>query len=193
MATFIDISILKNFAAIFTWLLVWVVVYGLLETFKAFGEGKRGIHSMIALVLAFLVSFSSGVVAVIQTFLPWFMVLVLVIFFILFAVRMFGVDTKTITGAITQGSALTWILIFTAVIVLFSLGSGFGQKTLEEGQKGGMAVSVAANATNATVTPTNTGDFNQNLYNTLYHPKVLGLILVMMMVVLVLLFLATSD
>lgn len=190
MATFLDISIIQNFSSVFTFILVFVILYGLMETVKLFGD-KRGSHAMIAVIVALLVSMSSGVTSVIQTFTPWFTMLIIVIFFILFAVRMFGVSTETITGAFMKKDAiLTWILILTAVILLFSLGSGFGQKALEQGQTNGTTVSVS---TGNVTEPTNTNDFSQNLYNTLYHPKVLGLILIMLVVVLAMLFLTAVD
>jgi len=191
MATFIDISILQNFSSIFTFILVFVIIYAMMETVKALGEDRKSLHAIIAVIIAFLVSMSSGVVSVIQSFTPWFTMLILIIFFILFAVRMFGVSNESITGAFAKNSSiLTWIIILTVVILLFSLGSGFGQKTLEQGQTGGSTVSVA---TGNTTTPTNTGSFSQNLYNTLYHPKVLGLILIMIIVLISTIFLTDVD
>jgi 4-amino-4-deoxy-L-arabinose transferase-like glycosyltransferase len=191
MATFVDISILQNFSSIFTFILVFVIIYSMLEVTKALGPDKKSMNAIIAMIVGFLVSLSSGVVSVIQSFTPWFTLLVIIIFFILFAVRMFGVSSETITAEITKKSAIvTWILILTAVILLFSLGSGFGQKTLEQGQANGTTVSVA---TNATTVPTDTGSFSQNLYNTLYHPKVLGLLLIMLTVVIAMLFLTDAD
>ena len=129
MATFVDISILQNFSSVFTFILVFVIVYSMLETTKALGADKKSMNAIIAMIVGFLVSMSSGVVAVIQSFTPWFTMLLILIFFILFAVRMFGVSSETITAEITKKSAIvTWILILTAVILLFSLGSGFGQR-----------------------------------------------------------------
>jgi CDP-diglyceride synthetase len=191
MATFIDISIIKNFTTIFTFLLVFVIIYGLLEMFNVFGEGRKSIHAIIAMVIAFLVSVSSGVLTVIQTFTPWFVILILFIFFILFAVRMFGVSGESITKAFHNKSAiLTWVIIITVLILLFSLGAGFGQQTLDQGQTGGKVTSVATGNQTA---PTDSGDFSQNLYNTIYHPKVLGLILVMLIVVVSMLLLTDAE
>ena len=195
MATFLDVSILSQFSGIFTFLLVFVIVYGMLEVFKIFGDGRRGLHAIIALAIGMIVMFSTGVVSVIQTFMPWFTLLIIVIFFILFAVRMFGSTTGDILGAFKNNSSiLTWILILTGVILLFSLGAGFGQQSLNQNS------GPSANTTQTTVDgkqlatgSTDTGNFNQNLYNTLYHPKVLGLILVMIIVILAMLFLTTSP
>ena len=89
MATFVDISILQNFSSVFTFILVFVIVYSMLETTKALGADKKSMNAIIAMIVGFLVSMSSGVVAVIQSFTPWFTMLLILIFFILFAVRMF--------------------------------------------------------------------------------------------------------
>jgi len=189
--TFIDLSIIKNFSSIFTFIFIFVLIYGLLELFQVFGEGKKGIHAIIAMVLGFLVSINQGVITVIQTFTPWFMILVLLIFFILFAVRMFGVSSDSITQAFhNKGAILTWIIIFTVLILLFSLGAGFGQQTLDQSQTGGTVVSQTTGNVTA---PTNTGSFSQNLYNTIYHPKILGMVLVMLVVVISMLLLTEPE
>jgi hypothetical protein len=196
MATFLDISILGNFIGIFTFLLVFVIVYGMLELFNIFGNGHKGLHAIIALAIAFIVIFSKGVVAVIQTFTPWFTILILVIFFILFAVRMFGATDADIRNELTGGSTVTtWIIILTVVILLFSLGTGFGQESLVQGQSSGVSATQTNSSTNSTVDAgsTSTANFNQNLYNTLFHPKVLGLILIMLLAVIAMLFLTGSD
>lgn len=199
MATFLDISILGHFITIFTFLLVFVIVYGMLELFKIFGDGHKGIHAIIALAIGFIVIFSKGVVAVIQTFTPWFTILILVIFFILFAVRMFGATDKDIRNELTSGSTITtWIIIFTVVILLFSLGSGFGQESLERGLSTQNTNTQGTITNNANITLTSGGNtsssnFNQNLYNTLFNPKVLGLILVMLLAVMAMLFLTGSS
>jgi hypothetical protein len=191
MATFLDISILGHFTSVFTFLLVFVIIYGMLEVFNVFGEGRRGLHAIIALAMGFIVIFTKSIVTVIQTFTPWFVVLILLIFFILFAVRMFGAGSGDIKAEIMKdGVIVTWIIVFTVIIFLFSLGSGFGQKSLEEGTSTQPGTTV-----NATVPPgsTATGSFNQNLYNTLYHPKVLGLVLIMLIAIIAMLFLTSKE
>jgi hypothetical protein len=191
MAVFLDISIIKSFSAIFTFILVFVIVYGLLGMFKPLGDKKQGLYALMAAILGFMVAISDGVTAVLQTFTPWFTILILIIFFVLFAVKLFGVSDSDITAAFKKKSSiLTWLLILTFIIIMFSLGAGFGQKTLEQGQHNGTTVSVS---TGNETTPTDTGSFSQNLYNTLYHPKILGLILVMLIVVFAMLFLTDTD
>ena len=53
MATFLDIGILKNFSIVFTWLLIYVVVFGFLEWKSPFGKDKKPFHVMVAFAIAF--------------------------------------------------------------------------------------------------------------------------------------------
>jgi len=48
---------------------------------------------------------------------------------------------------------MTWILILSVIILLFSLGAGFGQKTLEEGQGKNLPAPVTTADGNTTATP----------------------------------------
>jgi hypothetical protein len=164
--------------------------------FKMFGDGHRGLNAIIALCIGFIVIFSSGVVKVIQTFFPWFTMIILVVFLLIFAARMFGLSEGDVKAGFYNNPFMTWILIFSAVVLLFSLGAGFGQKTLEEGQGVNLTEAqgtVTTQGTNATPGATNTLSFSQNLYNALYHPKVLGMILIMLVVILAMLFLTTKE
>jgi hypothetical protein len=193
MATFLDISILGQFTAVFTFLLVFVILFGLQEVFNVFGSGHRGLHAIIAACVGFLVIFSSGVVKVIQTFTPWFVIVIILIFFILFAVRMFGVSEADITHGFKEySSILTFILIFAAVILLFSLGAGFGQESLQR-TEGNLTSPAVVDGSPSDVGSTATTDYNKNLYNTLYHPKVLGLMLIMLIVVSAMLLLTSTQ
>jgi len=162
-----------------------------------FGEGHTGIHAIIALAIGFIVIFQGGVVNVIQTFIPWFTLLIIVVFLLIFASRMFGLTEGDVkAGFYNNPSFMTWILIFSALILLFSLGTGFGQSTLEQGQGQNLTTpqaAVSATGGNATAGSTATLSFNQNLSNTLYNPKILGMLLVFIIVILAMLFLTTTE
>lgn len=196
MATFLDVSILSNFISVFTMLLVFVIVFGVSEVMNLFGEGKKGLRAMVALAVSFIVLFSKGIMVVIQTFTPWFVLLVLVIFFMLFAVRMFGVGEKEIKAEIMKDSTITtWIIILVVTMVLFSLGTGLGQTSLEQTRSGGTESGSggAITVNNQSAGSVSSSDFSQNLYNTIYHPKILGLILIMLIAVIAILFLTASE
>jgi hypothetical protein len=61
---------------------------------------------------------------------------------------------------------------------------------LEQGQSGGTTTSVVTGNQTA---PTDTGSFSQNLYNTIYHPKILGFLLIMLIVVIAMLLLTEPE
>lgn len=204
MATFLDLSILSNFVSIFTFLLVFILIFGLLEVFKVFGDGRKGLHAMVAVSIGFIVMLSKGFTGFMTTFTPWITILIVVIFFILFAVRMFGIGEKDLADAMKGDSTIyTVILIAIGIILLFSISIGFGQQSLDttktggtsgttETTTGGTSTTVVDNKTQV-VGSTNTSDFSKNFYNTLYHPKVLGLMLIMILVIMAMLFLTAKE
>ena len=218
MATFLDIGLFSYFSVIFSFLLVFVVVFGLLEYIKIFGSENKGWHAIIALSIAAL-TLMSGLALKFLTFVtPWFLMFFFVIFFIIFAVRMFGVGEKDMIGVIKDSSTWPWILVFSIIIVLFGLGNAIGQTALEQGP--GQAVvqgsgtsgtgtidttgtnsdSAASAGTSTTTTGTAAGtgstatsSYSTNVYNTIFHPKVLGLIFMLLIATISIAFLAKAP
>ena len=187
MATFLDLTVLRYFSIIFTFILAFVIVYGFLEVFKMFGSDRKGLHAWVALAMAFLVVLTSSVVNVIKFALPWIFIVILAIFFIIFAIRMFGVEESAIAGYVKgSGVVATWIIVIVIVILVFAFGSAFGQQTLEKGQGNGGTVNVTGNQTAGGTS------FNQNVYNTLFNPKVLGLIFFMVVGIFTIVFLTAA-
>ena len=94
MATFLDIGLLEHFGVIFVILLVFLIVFALLEYIKPFGEEKKGLHAIIALVVALLFLVSKIATNMVKMMVPWFMVLAIFLFFTMFLIRMFAVKEK---------------------------------------------------------------------------------------------------
>ena len=84
MATFLDIGILENFSIVFVFLLIFTIVYAILEYSSPFGKGKKGLHGIISLAVAFLIIISKPAVLLVTYLTPWFIVLFMFIFFMLF-------------------------------------------------------------------------------------------------------------
>ena len=81
---------------------------------------------------------------------------------------------KDIT-AYTQTN-VQWVLIAVGILILVAgFGKVLGQTLLEEGAQAGTVVEGADGVA--------TGGFQQNVYATLFHPKVLGLLIVFAIVV----------
>ena len=69
MASILDIGLLNTFSPIFTFILLFALIYAILEFAKIFGENKN-IHGLIAFVVALIASLSKGVVATITLMVP---------------------------------------------------------------------------------------------------------------------------
>jgi len=78
----LDISGLNFFMPLFSFLLVFVVVYALLARFKIIGEGKF-INILISFVVAIIFISFSSLKLYIETILPWFVVLLVIVFLVL--------------------------------------------------------------------------------------------------------------
>lgn len=190
MATFLDIGILQHFSSIFTFILVYIIIYGTLEVNSPFGKDKKGLHALIALAISFIIIVSKIAMFIIGYMTPWFVVLFLFIFFILFAVRMFGSSDKDITGILKNRSVYPIIIVFVVIIIISSLSAAFGQQLLEKNtdeelDDNGEAVVIEDGKTPST----STNSFSENLVNTLFHPKVLGMIVILLIGLFALLFL----
>lgn len=135
MATFLDVTLLGGAKVVFTFLLVYVIVWGLLVWIKPFGKDvQTGPYAIIALVAAFFTIISSTVRYIVEFMTPWFLFLVLFLFFTLFVIRMFNVSDTDMRSIIGNSTVHILILVIIAIIIFFALGSAFGQKSLEATQ-----------------------------------------------------------
>jgi hypothetical protein len=192
MATFPGFSLLENFSGVFTFLFSFALLFGILEVTHPFGKEKKGLNSFLALMLALMISFSSRVTNIISFMAPWFVVTIVVIFFIMLIEMMFGVDVgvfkKIATGESgNYGRTITyWIITIASIILLLGLSQEFGQEvgpylnneTISENPD--QYVETQLGSTTVPTGQTNTDDFQQNLGATLFHPKVLGMIVILL-------------
>jgi hypothetical protein len=172
MATPLDISLLKQFSGVFPFLLVLVLVYVILTKSELFKD-KQGIAALIAIIAAILTLFSSVVIKTINLMAPWFVLFIIFGFLLILAYMAFGIDQKTIIATITgdeYGSAFgMWVI---SIMLIIGVGSLFavineekGFRSLTEGN-----VSVAEKAP----------EEEFGFWQTLFHPKILGLVLILL-------------
>jgi hypothetical protein len=185
MVEFLDTSILGYFSIIFTFLLVFVILYGLLSLTRPFGEGKNGLYAIVAFAFAILSISSRSILNLITFVTPWFFMLIFISFFVLFVLMIFGLKADQVKAGLSS-ELRTWVIILTVVILIFGIGATFGQQTLEEGRSN---TGENTGQTDPVVSPdpgpdrdtsTATDDFTTNVMNALFNPQVLGLIVVML-------------
>lgn len=176
MATFLDITFVQQASPVFVAVFVFAVVFALLQTLKVPGTDKN-LHAIIALMMAFFSVFLQPVREMILGMSPWFVLLFVFIMFMVIAVKMLGVSDGDIADAVKSDSGRFIIYSIAAVgtvILAFNLSTQFGQNIGPFlGGENTTGVTVAG-----TTGSTNTGDFNQNLAATIFHPKVLGMVLI---------------
>jgi hypothetical protein len=177
MATLFDIGLLQYFTPIFIFLLVWAVTYGALEVTKVLGENKSW-HAIIALSAAFLLAFTSKPLQIMQSMTPWFVLFFIFILFLLVGMRfMFGAGADEMLINMLGGSqgAGWWVFLVSIAIVGISIGSIIGPEQLPGGTGNATTTQPAVGPGEST----DTGSWRTNVLNTIYNPKVLGAVVVL--------------
>ncbi len=168
MATLLDTSLLALLAPVFALIFVFLVVYVVLQATKMMGENK-GIHALIAVCVAFFVAITPQISKVIMFMAPWFVIMIVFIMFMFMIGNFAGFNNDNIIETFGgKSGAFWWIVFFSGLIVTFAFSNVFGQQLLEG--PGGEVTHV--NATQ--------NQFAKNVGGTLFHPKVLGLILILL-------------
>ncbi|MGC9079233.1 MAG: hypothetical protein ACP5G1_00665 [Nanopusillaceae archaeon] len=129
------LSLLENigfFNMIIPFLLVYAVMYGLLSKYKLLGnpfsddrEGKvaRSLISMISASVGFLVVGAVNIVLAIKNLLPYIVLFILTVFFLLLAIAPFiseGGEVKL--GPTQKRIFIALVSIIFTIVVLFTLG-----------------------------------------------------------------------
>ncbi|MBW2964541.1 hypothetical protein KY363_03705 [Candidatus Woesearchaeota archaeon] len=176
MATFLELGLIEHFAVIFPVLLVFVIMFALLEKSKILGDNK-GLHALIALCLAIMMLFVPGLPTVLVIIAPWFVIMIILITFFLLLLLSFGTKWDSIVKVASVWQTPHWFfLIIGLVIFIGALASVYGSSMLPYSDEGGTA---SVNVTDSTTgTSTDTGDFNQNVGRVIFHPKTIGLIFI---------------
>jgi len=180
MANLIDVDFLNNFTEVFMFLFIFAIIYGVFTKIDLFklGDKGKGLNAIIALAIALMTIVSGSVRAMIGTMVPWFFILLLFFIMMMVATMIFGVSNSDMAKVIADPAAYTWIIIFGVIILLFSLGAGFGDSLLSEQDGAPIDSNVTGQGTAyGEDVSTDTGEYQSNLVLTLFHPKVLGLLL----------------
>lgn len=214
MATFLDLGLLEGFQVVFTFIFIYVLLYAALQKTKPFGDitggGPAGIHAILSLAIA-IVSVSVPAIREIVNFMvPWFFVVFVVGFLMVFIAMALGAKEGDIHKLMTKDKQVSiWIVVFAIIIIIFGLGRAFGSDSLAAGNwntsptsgEGTMAPSDPADQwidetgvgnSGADGSNVATNDFGTNVVNTIFNPKVLGMIFILLIATFAVLFLART-
>jgi len=179
MATFLDITLLEKFSIIFPFLLAFVVVYGVLSTTKILGSNKT-LQSFFAIIVAFFTFFSPAVRAIINRMAPWFILLFIFVIFLIMVFKAYGATDDDILGQLRHpryGNQIVWFFI--AMILIITIGS-VTSVTMRSSDKGLRPVSMNITTAEGVTTTTDITKEKSVFWDTLLHPKVLGLIAILL-------------
>lgn len=107
----LDISGLNFFMPIFSFLFVFVIIYALLVKTKVLG-GSGFVNVLISFIISIVFMSISSLELYVRTILPWFVVLVVIVFLILMLV---GFSTGSLDKILK--SKFSWIIVGLLVVV----------------------------------------------------------------------------
>jgi len=109
----VDVSGIVYFGPIFAFLLVWVVLFAVLNKTKLLGDGKF-VQIFVSFLIATIFIALGGVKEYVLTIAPWFAVLLISLFFIL---AMLGLAGKVSAG-LTKGLGVTFLILLVLVFLI---------------------------------------------------------------------------
>ena len=166
MATVLDLGLLQAFDFIFPVILVFSLVFALLQKTKAIGDSV-GINAMIAVAASFMILLSQSVIDIINFMIPWFTIAIIFFVLVIVLFQTFGLKDADIASAV-KDKAVYWTLIGVVLIIAFAgIATVLGPQVSPDAQldEDGNVIEPAD------------GGFQQDVTKILFHPKVLGLII----------------
>ena len=136
MATVLQTDLLVFLTPLFIFLLVWVVLYSLLQKFKFFG-GIKGFDALISVAVSILFLFSPEATSVVSDFTPWVMLLGMLVLVIFIFFMALGVKEGVIVDNILKSTAfITVAVVIIVVLFLIALTNVFGPFLLSNSDPG---------------------------------------------------------
>ena len=171
MASLFDISLLSHFSDVFVILFVFTAVYAILMVQKPFGDVK-GLNALMAFAVAMMLVFSQNAINIVKETVPWFIIIIVALMFVLLTTKSIGADIPIPL----MNNIGTYILVIGSIILLINISLSLGQNI---GPFLGNETTDSNNVQPGGGGEVGSGNFAQNLGATLFHPKVLAMILVL--------------
>ncbi|MGM5488356.1 MAG: hypothetical protein ACQESG_05390 [Nanobdellota archaeon] len=175
MATPLDIGLLDHFEIIFPFLFILVFGYAILTKLKPFGDDNKGIYAVIAFALAVMTIFSPIVRETFVTAAPWFVLLFIFIIFSMIAYMALGASQDDIVNVLKSPEHRFinfWMLALVLIITIGSLATVVSRH-------GGIGNELDTTE-NVSVQEADLSEQESDFWQTLVHPKVLGMVLILL-------------
>ena len=166
MATFLDVTGLEHFTNIFVFLFVVIVIYATLLWSKILGSNNF-INIMVGLLIGIFVLFSPLSISLIATTAPFIAVVFVFLILINIVAKMLGAGLETMPAF--RGG----IVLMIAIILLIGVGVKIKTQYEAEAEKGSKDLSDS--------------------FNLLFHPKFMGIVLLLAVAVFTVAFLSAKG
>ncbi|MBS3134280.1 hypothetical protein J4214_03545 [Candidatus Woesearchaeota archaeon] len=157
MASVLDLTTLNFFMPIFSFGLVFAIVFAALDKFELLGK-NRFVKLFISFCIGVLFLFSADAVKFINFVSPWFVVMMVMLVFILTAFLFMGVRSDKLVSAVEDPRVYWPVLVVGIILFLVALTQVFGDKLSTTGD--GSKVNAGVRA--------------------IVHPRVLGSIILLL-------------
>tara|TARA_Y100000310_G_scaffold202483_1_gene202673 strand:- start:10212 stop:10724 length:513 start_codon:yes stop_codon:yes gene_type:complete len=158
MATILQTQLIEFLTPIFIFLLIFVMLYALLQKSKALG-GVKGFDAIAAFAVAILFIVVPEGTIFIKSFTPWMLIFGVLVFVVFLFFMFLGVSSSTMVNLAKNSVFVTFAVILIGTIFLISLSQALGPFLL---------------------TNTEAGFWNATK-RTIFHPKMLGAIFILAM------------
>ncbi len=193
MATFLDLGLFQHIIVVFPFLLVFVGSYAVLNKVNVLGADK-GLNAIIAFAVASMFLFVQDATTLLTVITPWFILMLFVLFFVLLIFQFMGVKEETITKKVMDADwgAPHWIIVSVIlIIVIAGAGQVFGPRLA--GLPGEQQIGTQITDGGEVVSGGQTGTFSGRVNDILFHPKVVGMVLMLLIVTFTIRTLVTDE
>jgi hypothetical protein len=184
MATLFDGGLLASFGSVFTFLFVYVLMYGLLSKIEIFGKGKEGLNALIALCAAVFTMFSPMVVSMVTYMIPWLVILLVVGLMIWIFSSYMGMEINPkVKGGVGE-TVIIIVLIIAIIIFLISFSKFYNPNETQSNSQvvytSQSVVVIDENGNQINNTKITEIDNRPQWMQIVFSAKVLGLVLLLM-------------
>lgn len=173
MASVLDIGLLNYFMPAISFLFIFAVVYAILDKFELLGKNKI-VKAAVAFTIGLLFILSKSAMEFVNFTTPWFIVLVIVAFFILFILMFIGLSSNDLAKAAKDPAVYWTVIVIGLLFISISIVHVFGQKASPYGDD-------------------QTGQTRESEgLRTLVHPRVLGAIFLLIIATFAVRFISSS-
>ena len=164
MATMLDVGILEYFTPVFVFLFVFAILYAILDKTNILGDNKA-LKSLVAFSLSLMFIMTQDLMRLVSIMTPWFMILIIAVFFIMIFFLFVGAKAEEVSGVFTEKITVWIILILILTIFAYAITQVYGADvhTIYGGEEA----------------EDNSGNLNQAIGQIIFHPKMLGVALIL--------------